>query len=44
MTPIEKLNTVLRYIKHSFVGKDEIVDLLGISLLARENLFLPLLY
>ena len=40
MSPIEKLNTVLRYVKHSFVGKDEIVDLLGISLLARENLFL----
>jgi len=40
MNPIEKLNKVLRYVKHSFVGKDEIVDLLGISLLARENLFL----
>jgi MoxR-like ATPase len=40
MTSIEKLNRVLTYIKHSFVGKDEIVDLLGISLLARENLFL----
>src|SRR5260221_9249315 len=40
MNPIEKLNTVLRYVKHSFVGKDEIIDLLGISLLARENLFL----
>src|ERR1700748_1980816 len=40
MSPIEKLNTVLHYVKHSFVGKDEIVDLLGISLLARENLFL----
>ncbi len=40
MTPIDKLNNVLAYLKHSFVGKDEIVDLLGISLLARENLFL----
>jgi len=40
MSPIEKLNSVLHYVKHSFVGKDEIVDLLGISLLARENLFL----
>ncbi|MBS1665126.1 MAG: AAA family ATPase [Bacteroidetes bacterium] len=40
MNPIEKLNRVLRFVKHSFVGKDEIVDLLGISLLARENLFL----
>ena len=27
-------------IKHSFVGKDEIVDLMGIALVARENLFL----
>lgn len=40
MNPINKLNQVLGYIKHSFVGKDEIVDLLGISLLARENVFL----
>ena len=40
MSPIEKLNSVLYYVKHSFVGKDEVVDLLGISLLARENLFL----
>lgn len=34
------LNDVLRYIKHAFIGKDEIVDLLGISLIAKENLFL----
>lgn len=40
MNATEKLNAVLRYVKHAFVGKDEIVDLLGISLLARENLFL----
>lgn len=40
MTPIEKLNSVLRYTKESFIGKDEIVDLLGISLIARENAFL----
>lgn len=31
---------VLASIKDQFVGKDEIVDLLGISLVARENLFL----
>lgn len=40
MNSIDKLNTVLRYVKESFVGKDEIVDLLGISLIARENAFL----
>lgn len=31
---------VLTPLKHDFVGKDEIVDLLGISLLGGENLFL----
>jgi MoxR-like ATPase len=40
MTSIEKLNRVLHYVKQSFIGKDEIIDLLGISLLARENTFL----
>jgi len=37
---INKLNNVLKYVKDSFVGKDEIIDLLGISLIARENAFL----
>ncbi|MDR6516238.1 AAA family ATPase [Chryseobacterium camelliae] len=37
---IEKLNRVLNYVKDTFVGKDDVVDLLGISLLARENAFL----
>ena len=40
MNSISKLNQVLSYVKESFVGKDEIVDLLGISLIARENAFL----
>lgn len=40
MTTTDRLNDVLRYIKHAFIGKDEIVDLLGISLIAKENLFL----
>lgn len=40
MEPITQLKNVLSYIKQSFVGKDEIADLLGISLVARENLFL----
>ncbi|MDR6560788.1 MULTISPECIES: AAA family ATPase [unclassified Arcicella] len=40
MNSIDKLNQVLSYIKASFIGKDEIVDLLGISLIARENAFL----
>ncbi len=38
--PIEKLNNVLSYVKKSFVGKDEIVDLLGLCLIAKENAFL----
>ena len=40
MKPIEKLTSVLTHVKQSFVGKDEIIDLLGITLLARENAFL----
>ena len=40
MNNIEKLNAVLTYIKDAFVGKDEIIDLLGISLVAKENAFL----
>ena len=40
MNSIEKLNSVLQYVKTSFVGKDEIADLLGIALVARENAFL----
>src|SRR5688572_10596196 len=31
---------VLEPMKTSFVGKDEVVDLLGVSLVAGENLFL----
>ncbi|RYZ45871.1 MAG: ATPase [Sphingobacteriales bacterium] len=37
---IEQLNAVLKYVKEAFIGKDEIVDLLGVSLVARENAFL----
>ena len=40
MNHIHKLNAVLSYVKESFVGKDEIIDLLGISLIAKENAFL----
>ena len=40
MTNTAQLNNVLSYIKQAFVGKDEIIDLLGISLIARENAFL----
>lgn len=40
MEKIEKLNNVLKYVKDSFVGKDEIIDLLGICLIAKENAFL----
>lgn len=37
---VEKLNAVLQHLKNIFVGKNEIIDLLGISLVARENAFL----
>lgn len=40
MDNIDKLNNVLRFVKDSFIGKDEIVDLLGVSLIAKENAFL----
>lgn len=40
METIDQLNKVLSYVKESFVGKNEIIDLLGISLIARENAFL----
>ena len=40
MTPIDKLNKVLLHVKQAFVGKNEIIDLLGIGLIARENAFL----
>ncbi len=35
-----KLHEVLTFVKNKFVGKDEIVDLLGICLIAKENAFL----
>ncbi|MEI6948297.1 AAA family ATPase [Paraflavisolibacter sp. H34] len=45
MTPsslalIDKLNAALRHLKETFVGKDDIIDLMGICLAGRENLFL----
>lgn len=40
MNHIEQLNHVLRFVKNTFVGKDAIIDLLGIALVAKENAFL----
>lgn len=40
MNATEKLNRVLSHIKAAFIGKNEIIDLLGIGLIARENAFL----
>lgn len=40
MNSLDKLNALLKHIKETFIGKNEIIDLLGISLLARENAFL----
>ncbi|MFL5730612.1 MAG: AAA family ATPase [Cytophagaceae bacterium] len=37
---IDKLNQVLMGLKKTFVGKDDIVDLMGICLAGRENLFM----
>ncbi len=39
-TNIEQLKAVLTHIKSTFVGKDDVIDLLGISLIAKENTFL----
>lgn len=37
----QQLNTeIIHPLKRMFVGKDEIIDLLGVALVARENLFL----
>ncbi len=40
MNQSDKLHAVLTHVKSAFVGKNEIIDLLGISLIARENTFL----
>lgn len=40
MNTLDTLNALLKHIKETFIGKNEIVDLLGICLLARENAFL----
>jgi MoxR-like ATPase len=40
MNQIDKLQSVLSHVKECFIGKNEIVDLLGISLIAKENAFL----
>lgn len=37
---IDQLNRVLHHLKETFVGKDDIIDLMGICLAGRENLFL----
>lgn len=37
---VNNLQEVLNHIKNTFVGKDRIIDLLGICLIAQENLFL----
>lgn len=36
----ENLHQIIRHLKGVFVGKDEIIDLLAIALIARENAFL----
>ena len=37
---VEQLNRVARHLKSTFVGKDDIIDLMCICLVGRENLFL----
>lgn len=37
---IEVLKQILQHLKEKFVGKDDIIDLMGICLAGRENLFL----
>lgn len=40
MEALLKLNQVLDQLKNKFIGKNNIVDLLGIGLIAKENVFL----
>ncbi|WP_341843466.1 AAA family ATPase [Chitinophaga caseinilytica] len=40
MDKIASLNAVLQHLKQKFVGKDDVIDLMGICLAGRENLFL----
>ena len=40
MNKAESLHQVLNHLKSSFIDKEEIIDLMGICLVARENLFL----
>ena len=40
MAPADKLNGILQRLKQTFIGKDDIIDLMGICLAGRENLFL----
>jgi MoxR-like ATPase len=40
LQPVDKLNQALQHVKTTFVGKDDIIDLMGICLAGRENLFL----
>jgi MoxR-like ATPase len=37
---VDRLNKVLAHLKTTFVGKDDIIDLMGICLVGRENLFM----
>ena len=37
---VEQLNRVARHLKSTFVGKDDIIDLMCLCLVGRENLFL----
>lgn len=40
MESLLKLNQVLNHLKNTFIGKNTIVDLFGIGLIAKENIFL----
>lgn len=40
MNALTTLQQILQSIKNTFVGKDEIIDVLGIALIAKENAFL----
>src|SRR4051812_46919016 len=37
---IDRLRQILQHLKDKFVGKDDIIDLMGICLAGRENMFL----
>lgn len=37
---VDRLSSILQHLKEKFIGKDDVIDLMGLCLASRENLFL----